>query len=54
VGGLVLGLLQSLSVAYLPALLVDAVIFLLLFAILMVRPDGLFAQSTMESPTKRV
>jgi branched-subunit amino acid ABC-type transport system permease component len=43
-----------LSVAYLPALLVDAVIFLLLFAILMVRPDGLFAQSTMESPTKRV
>lgn len=54
VGGLVLGLLQSLSVAYLPALVVDAVIFLLLFAILMVRPDGLFAQSTMESPTKRV
>jgi branched-chain amino acid transport system permease protein len=54
VGGLVLGLLQSLSVAYLPALLVDAVIFLLLFVILMVRPDGLFAQSTMESPTKRV
>ena len=42
------------AVAYLPALLVDAVIFLLLFAILMVRPDGLFAQSTMESPTKRV
>jgi branched-chain amino acid transport system permease protein len=54
VGGLVLGLLQSLSAAYLPALLVDAVIFLLLFVILMVRPDGLFAQSTQESPTKRV
>ena len=54
VGGLVLGLLQSLSGAYLPALLVDAVIFLLLFVILMVRPDGLFAQSTQESPTKRV
>jgi len=54
IGGLVLGLLQSLSGAYLPALLVDAVIFLLLFVILMVRPDGLFAQSMTESPTKRV
>ena len=54
IGGLVLGLLQSLSGAYLPALLVDAVIFLLLFVILMGRPDGLFAQSVTESPTKRV
>jgi branched-subunit amino acid ABC-type transport system permease component len=52
--GLVLGLLQSLSGAYLPALLVDAVIFMLLFVILMVRPDGLFAQNVTESPTKRV
>ncbi len=54
IGGLVLGLLQSLSGAYLPALLVDAVIFSLLFVILMVRPDGLFAQSVTESPTKRI
>ena len=54
VGGLVLGLLQSLSAAYLPALLVDAVIFSLLFVILMVRPDGLFKTTVMESPTKRV
>jgi branched-chain amino acid transport system permease protein len=54
VGGMVLGLLQSLSAAYLPALLVDAVIFSLLFVILMVRPDGLFVQSTPESATKRV
>ncbi len=54
IGGLVLGLLQSLSAAYLPALLVDAVIFSLLFVILMVRPDGLFAQSVTESPTKRI
>jgi branched-subunit amino acid ABC-type transport system permease component len=30
------------------------VIFMLLFVILMVRPDGLFAQSATESPTKRV
>ncbi len=54
IGGLVLGLLQSLSAAYLPALLVDAVIFLFLFVILMVRPDGLFVQSVPESATKRV
>jgi branched-chain amino acid transport system permease protein len=52
--GSVPGLLQSLSAAYLPALLVDAVIFSLLFVILMVRPDGLFAQSVTESPTKRI
>lgn len=54
IGGLVLGLLQSLSAAYLPSLLVDAVIFMLLFVILMIRPDGLFAQAVLESPTKRV
>ena len=54
VGAMTLGMLQSLSAAYLPALLVDAMIFLLLFIILMVRPDGLFVQSMPESATKRV
>ncbi|MBM3386933.1 MAG: branched-chain amino acid ABC transporter permease [Betaproteobacteria bacterium] len=54
VGAMVLGLFQTLSAAYLPALLVDAMIFLLLFIILMVRPDGLFVQAVTESPTKRV
>ncbi|MFO1191919.1 MAG: branched-chain amino acid ABC transporter permease [Rhodoferax sp.] len=54
VGGLVLGLLQSLSGAYLPPQLVDAMIFSLLFVILMVRPDGLFVQTMPESATKRV
>jgi len=54
VGAMVLGLFQTLSAAYLPALLVDAVIFLLLFIILMVRPDGLFVQTVTESPTQRV
>jgi branched-chain amino acid transport system permease protein len=54
VGGLVLGLLQSLSGAYLEPTLVDAMIFTLLFVILMVRPDGLFVQSLPESATKRV
>jgi len=54
VGAMVLGLFQTLSAAYLPALLVDAMIFLLLFIILMVRPDGLFVQTVTESPTQRV
>ena len=54
VGAMVLGLFQTLSAAYLPALLVDAMIFLLLFIILMVRPDGLFVQTVSESPTQRV
>ena len=54
VGGRRLGLWPSLSGAYLPALLVDAVIFMLWFGILMVRPDGLFAQSATESATRRV
>ena len=54
VGGLVLGLLQALSAAYLEPLLVDAVIFSMLFVILMVRPDGLFGKSSPEGVTKRI
>lgn len=54
VGGMVLGLLQSLSAAYLPALLVDTVIFSLLFVILLVRPDGLFGHSSPEGVTRRI
>lgn len=54
VGGLVLGLLQALSAAYLEPLLVDAVIFSMLFLILLVRPDGLFGKSSPEGVTKRI
>jgi branched-chain amino acid transport system permease protein len=54
VGGLVLGLLQALSAAYLDPLLVDAVIFSMLFVILLVRPDGLFGKSSPEGVTKRI
>lgn len=54
VGGLVLGLLQTLSAAYLDPLLVDAVIFSMLFVILLVRPDGLFGKSSPEGVTKRI
>ena len=54
VGGLVLGLLQALSAAYLDPLLVDAVIFSMLFVILLVRPEGLFGKSSPEGVTKRI
>jgi branched-chain amino acid transport system permease protein len=54
VGGLVLGLLQALSAAYLHPLLVDAVIFSMLFVILLFRPDGIFGKSSPEGVTKRI
>ncbi|MBM3345220.1 MAG: branched-chain amino acid ABC transporter permease [Betaproteobacteria bacterium] len=54
VGGIVLGLLQALSQAYLHPLLVDTVIFSTLFVILLFRPDGIFGQSAPEGVTKRI
>ena len=53
-GGLLLGIMQSLCSAYLPGLLTDAVIFSLLFVILLVRPAGLFGKHPPEGVTKRV
>jgi branched-chain amino acid transport system permease protein len=46
VAGLLLGMLQTLTAAYLPAGLTDAIIFSLLFVILLVRPYGLFGKET--------
>lgn len=40
--GLALGIVQSLSVAYLSSGLADAIIFSILFSVLVVRPTGLF------------
>ena len=42
VASLLLGVTQSLAVAYLPSGLTDAIIFGLLFLVLLVRPNGLF------------
>ena len=44
VAGLLLGMIQTLTVAYLPSGLTDAIIFSLLFIILLVRPHGLFGK----------
>jgi branched-chain amino acid transport system permease protein len=42
--GILLGLIQTLTVAYLPSGLTDAIIFSLLFVILLVRPHGLLGK----------
>lgn len=41
IAGLVFGMIQTMTVAYLPSGLTDAIIFSLLFVILLVRPHGL-------------
>jgi branched-chain amino acid transport system permease protein len=46
VGGLLLGMMQTLTAAYLPSGLTDAIIFSFLFVILLVRPYGLFGKET--------
>jgi len=48
VGGIVLGVIETFTIAYLPggADFKDAVAFLLLFLILLVRPQGLFGQKS--------
>lgn len=46
VAGLGLGILQTLTTAYLPSGLTDTIIFSLLFLVLLVRPNGLFGDRT--------
>lgn len=53
VASLMLGLMQSLTVAYLPSGLVDTIIFGLLFLVLLVRPNGLFGRVTALSGGSR-
>lgn len=42
VAGLLLGVMQTFAVAYLPSGLADTIIFFLLFLILLIKPSGLF------------
>jgi len=53
VAGLLLGVVQSLSVAYVSSGLSDALIFCLLFAVLAVRPTGLFGDARMAARVVR-
>lgn len=45
VGGLLLGIVETLSAAYISSTLGTAISFLLLFCMLMVRPEGLFSEA---------
>jgi branched-chain amino acid transport system permease protein len=49
VGGLLLGIAESISAAYVSSAMKNCVSFLLLFVVLMWRPEGLFAERTARS-----
>lgn len=53
VGALVLGLLQTLTVAFISTQLVDTVVFSLLFVLLLVRPQGLFGSVQRDQRLER-
>jgi branched-chain amino acid transport system permease protein len=46
VGGFLIGLIQTFSVALVASNFRDAIVFLLLFVVLMVRPSGIFGRSS--------
>lgn len=46
IAGLVIGLVQTLSVAYISSGVSEAIVFLTLFVVIVFRPTGLFGQST--------
>jgi branched-chain amino acid transport system permease protein len=52
-GGLVLGLVQTLAVAFLSSQLADAILFGLLFVLLLLRPSGLFGSAAVQSRVAR-
>lgn len=53
VGGLLLGLIQTITVSYLSSSLSDAIIYSLLFGILLLRPSGLFGKLHIETRVVR-
>lgn len=53
VGGLLLGLIQTFTVSYLSSSLSDAIIYSLLFCILLLKPSGLFGKLHIETRVVR-
>ena len=53
VGGLIFGIIQTLSVAFISSSLTDAILFGLLFLILLTRPSGLFGSLHKQSRVVR-
>ena len=54
IAGLALGIVHTLTIAYLSAALSDAIIFSILFAVLLLRPTGLFGTLRRETRVARV
>ena len=48
VGGLLLGLIESLSKAYISSEMADAIVFLVLIIVLVVKPTGIFGKKISE------
>lgn len=46
IGGLLIGVVQSLAYAYISSAAADAISFVILFVIILIRPTGLFGQAT--------
>jgi len=53
IGGVMLGLIQTIAVSYLSSSLSDAIIYSLLFCILLIRPTGLFGKLHIETRVVR-
>lgn len=53
VAGLALGIIQTLCVAYAPSGLSDIIVYCLLFAVLLIRPNGLFGDSVADARVAR-
>jgi branched-chain amino acid transport system permease protein len=49
IAGLLLGILQTMTIGYLPTGLSDIIIYSLLFAVLLVRPNGLFGDTVADA-----
>jgi branched-chain amino acid transport system permease protein len=47
-GGLVIGLAQSFTVGYVSSTFSDAIVFAILIAVMLLRPNGLFGQPTLQ------
>ena len=53
IAGLLIGIVQTLTVAYISAGMSDVIVFSLLFVVLMIRPTGLFGSGTVAARVAR-
>lgn len=53
VAGLLLGILQTMTVAYLPTGLTEVIVYSLLFVVLLIRPNGLFGGAVADARVAR-